>query len=125
MSKQYANLDNAKNNEINIVCLKRDTFSLDIDIEENGSPFDFTTKHGKMEIKNNGRGDVHECILEFNTDNNTIIFNGNTVQLRQNSADMDIQAADYSYDMQVVDTVSGEVLTLFGGLFNVNQDITN
>lgn len=123
---QKAQVDNVPVNIVDIIARINDTFSLDIDVfnvDVAGvkTDFDFTGFTGLMQVKS--KDTDSDVVLLFDTTDSTIIFSGNTVQLRQDAADMDIRRNNYTYDFQVT-SGTGERTTLFGGDFKVNQDVT-
>ena len=107
--------------KLNITARRRDTFTLEIDIQDaDEEDFDFTTHTAKMDIMDEPDGTV---ILALTTSNGRIALTDGRISFTITALDMDIPEAEYVYDLQMT-YPSGQVVTWFRGSFTVNNDVT-
>jgi hypothetical protein len=106
---------------LNITCMKNDTFKLDMDWKDaNKNPIDLTGYNFKSEVRN---ASTNAIVLTFENSDFTKDAIGNLL-MSKNSADMDITAGVYLYDLQVTNTSTGDVSTWLGGVFAIQGDVT-
>jgi hypothetical protein len=107
---------------LNITCMKSDTFRLEMQwLDGNGDPIDLTDYTFKSQVKK--RTTSNDFVLEFTDSDFTKDALGNLTMYKV-AADMDISSDNYYYDIQATNTTSGDVFTWLGGLFVIQEDIT-
>ena len=112
--------DRVLSNTLNIIARRNDSFFLTVGVVENNASFDFTGYTGKMQIKVRPE-DNTRVILTIETGAG-LTFSSNSVVLAKTGAQMDLDPGVYVYDCQVTDGTI--VKTLFGGSFEVRNDVT-
>jgi hypothetical protein len=98
--------------------IKGDAFKADFKIEL--SEVNLTGKKIKSQVRESSDSPP---VLEFKTDDNSIVIVGQYISLIKKANEMNLMAGRYVYDLQVY-TNEYDVLTLFGGEFRIKQDIT-
>ena len=107
---------------LNITCMKQDTFKLNMDwVDGNNNPIDLTGYTFKSQVKTSDVAPT--SILTFEDSDFTKDASGNLL-MSKSAADMNISAGKYFYDLQVTETATGDVSTWLGGLFIVQEDVT-
>lgn len=107
---------------LNITCMKNDTFNLDMDWRDsNDNPIDLTAYTFKAQVKR-AKGS-NDSILTFLDSDFTKDASGN-LTMTKSSAEMDLEAGVYYYDMQTTKTADGTVSTWLGGTFTIQSDVT-
>lgn len=107
---------------LNVTCMKRDTFKLDMDwTDSNTNPIDLTAYTFKSEVKKTKNAST--AILTFSDSDFTKDSSGNLL-MQKSASDMNISAGSYYYDIQATKTSDSSVETWVGGTFVVQQDVT-
>ena len=107
---------------LNVTCMKNDTFKLDMDwTDSNDNPIDLTAYTFKSQVKTSTTAST--AVLTFDDSDFTKDASGNLL-MEKAAVDMDLTAGKYYYDIQATKTATSEVETWVGGLFVVQQDIT-
>lgn len=105
---------------LNITCMKGDTFKLEMVWRDSANALmDLTGYTFKSEIRRPNGGSV----ITFENSDFTADSSGNLV-MNKSAADMEVAGASYQYDVQATKISTGEVFTWLGGLFIVEDDIT-
>ena len=106
--------------DLDITCMKNDTFKLDMDwVDADSNPINLTNYTFKAQVR---KPSSNQVVLTFEDSDFTKDANGNLLMVKA-SADMNIKASVYQYDLQATHT-DGTVSTWLGGLFQVQGDIT-
>ena len=106
--------------DLDITCMKNDTFKLDMDwVDGNSNAIDLTSYTFKAQVRKKSTDSV---ILTFETSDFTGDASGNLL-MQKSASNMNIKAGVYEYDLQSTHT-DGTVSTWMGGLFVIQQDIT-
>ena len=107
---------------LNITCMKNDSFVLDMDWKDaSDNPIDLTAYTFKAQVKR-AKGS-NDSILTFADSDFTKDASGN-LTMTKSSAEMDLEAGVYYYDMQTTKTADGTVSTWLGGTFTIQSDVT-
>jgi D-Tyr-tRNAtyr deacylase len=107
---------------LNITCMKNDSFVLDMDWKDaSDNPIDLTAYTFKAQVKR-AKGS-NDSILTFLDSDFTKDASGN-LTMTKSSAEMDLEAGVYYYDMQTTKTSDGTVSTWLGGTFTIQSDVT-
>ena len=107
---------------LNITCMKNDSFVLDMDWKDaSDNPIDLTAYTFKAQVKR-AKGS-NDSILTFEDGDFTKDASGN-LTMTKSSAEMDLEAGVYYYDMQTTKTADGTVSTWLGGTFTIQSDVT-
>lgn len=107
---------------LDITCMRRDTFTLDMDwTDSNDNPIDLTAYTFKAQVKQTQT--ASSALLTFSDSDFTKDASGNLTMTKA-AADMSISAGNYFWDLQATTTATSAVETWAGGLFIVQQDIT-
>ena len=107
---------------LDITCMRKDTFSLDMDwTDSNTNPIDLTAYTFKSQVRQTETSST--ALLTFSDSDFTKDASGNLTMTKA-ASDMDIAAGNYYYDIQATKTSDSTVQTWAGGLFIVQQDIT-
>jgi|DEB0MinimDraft_12_1074336.scaffolds.fasta_scaffold245603_1 D-Tyr-tRNAtyr deacylase len=107
---------------LNITCMKNDSFVLDMDWKDaSDNPIDLTAYTFKAQVKR-AKGS-NDSILTFLDSDFTKDASGN-LTMTKSSAEMDLEAGVYYYDMQTTKTADGTVSTWLGGTFTIQSDVT-
>jgi len=107
---------------LDITCMRNDTFKLNMDwIDANNNPIDLTGYTFKAQVRKSSTAST--AILTFEDSDFTKDASGNLL-MAKSSTDMNIPSANYFYDLQVTQTATGDVSTWLGGLFVVQEDVT-
>ena len=107
---------------LNITCMKNDTFNLDMDWKDaSENPIDLTAYTFKAQVKRS-KGSA-DSILTFDDSDFTKDASGN-LTMTKSSAQMDLEAGVYFYDMQTTKTADGTIATWLGGRFTIQEDVT-
>jgi len=105
---------------LDITCMKNDTFKLDMDwVDADSNPINLTNYTFKAQVRKKSTDAV---MLTFENSDFTADANGNLLMVKA-SADMNIKAGVYEYDLQSTHS-DGTVSTWLGGLFVVQGDVT-
>lgn len=108
--------------DLDITCMRRDTFSLDMDWTDSSStPIDLTQYTFKSQVRQSQTSST--ALLTFSDSDFTKDASGNLTMTKA-ASDMDIAAGNYYYDIQATKTSDSTVQTWAGGLFIIQQDIT-
>lgn len=107
---------------LNITCLKQDTFNLEM-VWRNSSNdlIDLTDYTFKAQVKKSKGSDV--SVLTFDDSDFTKDASGN-LTMSKSAAEMDLAANVYYYDLQTTEIATGNVSTWLGGLFVIEEDVT-
>lgn len=111
--------------ELNIKTRRNDTFNPFITLLENGAAFDFTNyDEANMQVKT--RSDSTDVVLLLNLTNTRLNLGGVTgvITFDVSKEDMDITPATYVYDLEIINTSTGERETVLKGKFQVVNDTT-
>ena len=107
---------------LNITCMKNDTFNLDMDWRDaNDNPIDLTAYTFKAQVKRAKAS--NDSILTFADSDFTKDASGN-LTMTKSSAEMDLEAGVYYYDMQTTKISDSSVATWLGGTFTIQSDVT-
>ena len=107
---------------LNITCMKNDTFNLDMDWKDaSDNPIDLTAYTFKAQVKR-AKGS-NDSILTFADSDFTKDASGN-LTMTKSSAEMDLEAGVYYYDMQTTKIADSTVSTWLGGTFTIQSDVT-
>ena len=107
--------------DLDITCMKNDTFKLDMDwVDADSNPIDLTGYEFKAQVRKKSTNNV---VLTFENTDFTKDASGNLL-MSKDAANMDIKAGVYIYDLQSTETSSGDISTWLGGLFVVQGDVT-
>lgn len=107
---------------LDVTCMRRDTFSLDMDwTDSNTNPIDLTAYTFKSQVKQLETSST--ALITFDDSDFTKDADGN-LTMSKSASDMDISAGTYYYDIQATKTSDSTVETWAGGLFIVQQDVT-
>jgi hypothetical protein len=106
---------------LNITCMKSDTFRLEMQwLDGNGDAIDLTGYTFKSQVRDINKNTV---ILEFTDSDFSKDSIGNLTMFKSSSS-MGVDSGNYHYDIQATEISSSEVYTWLGGLFIVQDDIT-
>lgn len=108
--------------ELNFRVKRGDTFKAPIQVFNNGSDYDFTDYHALMQIKDNKSNDYPLITLTDDNNGGITLTNG-SITITITSDYMDLEPADYYYDLQIT-YPTGEVKTWLQGNFSVTQDVS-
>ena len=107
---------------LNITCMKNDTFNLDMDWRDaSDNPIDLTAYTFKAQVKRSKAS--NDSILTFADSDFTKDASGN-LTMTKSSAEMDLEAGVYFYDMQTTKISDSSVATWLGGTFTIQSDVT-
>lgn len=109
-----------------ITCKRGDDFLLGIDVthEDDDTAHDLTVYSViKMEVK--GSANDITAVITFELSAGTISVLANTMTLIQAAAVMLEEAKEYVYDVQATRTSDGKIMTLGGGAFIIENDVTD
>jgi hypothetical protein len=107
---------------LDITCMRNDTFKLNMDwVDGNDNPIDLTGYTFKAQVRKSKTAST--AVLTFEDTDFTKDASGNLL-MAKTSASMNIAADNYFYDLQVTETATGDVSTWLGGLFIVQEDVT-
>ncbi len=108
--------------ELNITCMRNDTFKLNMNwVDSSSNPINLTQYTFKCEVKTSSVAPT--AVLTFN-DVDFIRDDSGNLLMEKAAGAMDISAGNYYYDIQAKKTSDSTVQTWAGGLFIVQQDIT-
>ena len=107
--------------DLDITCMQNDTFKLDMDwVDGDSNPIDLTGYNFKSEVR---KKSTNAIVLTFSNTDFTKDALGNLL-MSKDSADMNIKAGVYVYDLQATNTSNDDVSTWLGGLFVIQGDVT-
>jgi len=107
--------------DLDITCMKNDTFKLDMDwVDGDSNPINLTGYEFKAEVR---KKSTNAIVLTFNNADFTKDASGNLL-MSKSATEMNIKAGVYVYDLQSTDTATGDISTWLGGLFVVQGDVT-
>lgn len=110
----------AQYSEIDIVDVKKgDLFEafFKVDILD----VDISGKNVICEVKE--FSDSEESLLTFSTEDSSIVKSGQFLNFTKTASEMNVLAGKYVYDVQIF-TTEEDIVTLFGGQFKINHDVT-
>jgi len=117
-----ANINLIVKEELNITCLRNDTFRLDMIWKDSSDALiDLTAYTFGAQVKKSESDST--SILSFEDSDFTKDASGN-LSMTKTSAQMDLQPGTYYYDLQATKTANGDVSTWLGGLFKIEGDVT-
>lgn len=122
-SKKELNTDRAV--ELNITAKRNDTFNPFVTLLENGTAFDFTGfNEANMQVKSASTSDT--VIILMSLANSRLTLGGSTgvITWAVEKEDMDITEGTYVYDLEIINTTSGERETVLVGKFQIVNDVT-
>lgn len=106
--------------DLDITCMRKDTFKLDMDwTDSNTNAIDLTVYTFKAQVR---KRSTSSAVLTFEDSDFTKDASGNLL-MQKSASSMSIASGVYEYDLQATHT-DGTVATWMGGLFVVQQDIT-
>ena len=107
---------------LDVTCMRKDTFSLDMDwTDSNTNPIDLTAYTFKAQVRQTQTS--ASALLTFDDSDFTKDASGN-LTMEKSASDMSISAGNYFWDLQATKTSDSSVETWAGGLFIIQQDIT-
>ena len=106
--------------DLDITCMRNDTFELDMDWTDSSSnPVDLTDYTFKAQVR---KKSTSSAVLTFEDSDFTKDASGNLL-MQKSASSMNIASGVYEYDLQATNT-DGTVTTWMGGLFVIQEDIT-
>lgn len=107
---------------LDITCMRNDTFKLDMDwLDANSVALDLTGYTFKAHVRKTSTS--AQAVITFDDSDFTKDASGNLLMSKA-SASMDVKGGTYTYDLQATLTSTGDVSTWLGGLFIVQEDVT-
>lgn len=111
--------------ELNITVKRNDTFNPFVTLLENGTAFDFADfDEANMQVKPVSTSDT--VIILMSLANGRLTLGGDTgvITWSVEKEDMDIAEGTYVYDLEILNTTSGERETVLVGKFQIVNDVT-
>jgi len=108
--------------DLDITCMKNDTFKLNMDwVDGDSNPIDLTGYNFKAQVRISETSS--NILLTFENSDFTKDALGNLLMQKSASA-MNVKAGVYRYDLQATNTSNNDVSTWLGGLFEIQGDVT-
>ncbi len=108
--------------DLDITCMKNDTFKLNMDwVDGDSNPINLTGYSFKAQVR--ATETSTNILLTFENSDFTGDALGNLLMQKSASA-MNVKAGVYRYDLQTTEIATGDVSTWLGGLFEIQGDVT-